>query len=29
VANRLGLTLDVRQEGRVVISPQPHFDEGP
>src|SRR5712664_136125 len=29
VANRLGLTLNVGEEGRVVISLQPHFDEGP
>src|SRR5882672_514497 len=29
VANRPGLTLNVGQEGRVVISLQPHFDEGP
>src|SRR3989304_934424 len=29
VANRLGLTLYVGEEGRLVISLQPHFDEGP
>src|SRR5439155_13429173 len=29
VANRLGLSLNVGAEGRVVIALQPHFDEGP
>jgi hypothetical protein len=29
VANRLGLVLNVGEEGWVVISLQPHFDEGP
>src|SRR6267143_7106390 len=29
VSNRLGLTLNVGEEGRVVISLQSHFDEGP
>src|SRR3989442_10821342 len=29
VANRLGLTLNVGEEGQVVIPLQPHFDEGP
>src|SRR2546427_11544828 len=29
VANRLGLTLNVGEEGQVVIPLQPHFDEDP
>jgi hypothetical protein len=29
VPNRPGLTFNVGQEGRVVLSLQPHFDEGP